>query len=405
MLSLMPVTLGDGTMVQRLGLTGGSPPSAAFSLSKTDDQGRTIGFRSSPVPTLTLSDRELDNRIDIGQTITISQAFPWPGKRRLRGEIALAEADGARADIETVRQGLIREATVAFYEYWFVHRALEVNAVNAGLLEEFQHIAESKYAAGTVSKQDALQAEVEREHLVHQDIVLNRMRAVTMARLNLLLNRAPNAPLPSPPSTIEEPARLADLEELIDTALRNRPELHAFEARIDAKELNIDLARKGYRPDFDVMATYNSMWANDEHRFMVGASANIPIRLGKRRGAVAEAQAERAQLASNLAEKAAEVTFEVKEAYEFLNESHHVVELYVDRLLPAAEENFEAAESGYSSAEVDFLALITALKLLMDTQLKHYEAQADYHQAAAELEVAVGDYHGPNDRDSEARTP
>ena len=74
-------------------------------------------------------------------------------------------------------------------------------------------------------------------------------------------------------------------------------------------------------------------------------------------------------------------------------------------MIPAAEENLEAAQSGYAAAEVDFLALISAQKLLMDTILNRYEAHASFHLAEADLELAIG---GPPDRGlpaTEGRTP
>lgn len=334
-------------------------------------------------------------RLDVAQRVELSQKFPWPGKRRLRGEMALQEARGARLDLETIREKILHEMKLAYFDYWYVLRALEINAINQELLQEFQNIAEAKYAAGIVSKQDALQAEVEREHLVHQGIVLDRIRGVTQARINALLNRQPETSLPPPPVSVAHPRPLPRVESLHDMAVRNRPELYALEARVKAKQTKVTLARKEYYPDFRVFGTYNSLWQVDELRPLIGASMNIPIRLGKRRGAVDEARAEAARLDAELAHKAAEVGFEVQKAYEVLVENWHVVELYEKRLIPAAEENLEAARSGYTSAEVDFLALITAQKLLMDTKLKRKEALASYHQSEADLEWAVA---GPLDQ-------
>jgi len=304
--------------------------------------------------------------------------------------MALLEADGARADIETVRQGLNREAKLAYYEYWYVHRALEINMINVELLREFQTIAESQYASGRVSKQDALQAEVEREHLAHQGIVLNRLREVTRARMNMLLNRAPESALPPPPTNLPAPQASPNLNALLDEAFRNRPELHAIDSRIEARETGVDLARMEFRPDFKVMARYSSLWEVEARRFTIGVGLNIPIQLGKRRGALDEARAERAALEAGLARQASQVAMEVKEAYESLRENRHVVDLYDDRLIPAAEENLDAAQSGYAAGQVDFLALISAQKLLMDTRLTRYEALASYHQTTADLERAIG---------------
>ena len=78
---------------------------------------------------------------------------------------------------------------------------------------------------------------------------------------------------------------------LQDTALRMRPELQAAKARIEGAESMLGLAKREYYPDLTLRGSYNSMWAQPDHRFMVGLSINLPIQLGRRRGATEEAQA------------------------------------------------------------------------------------------------------------------
>lgn len=386
-LTLDRARVSEGNTTRQFSLTPGSLPTAAF--QRTDRSGRTFGITTGRPPTFRFSDSDTERRLDQGHVVEISQKFPWPGKRRLRGEMALQEAAGARLDLEAVRQQLLLETKLSFYEYWYVHQAMEINAINLGLLEEFQEIAESKYAAGVATIQDALQAEVEREHLAHQDVVLTRIRNVTRARINTLLNRSPGKDLPAPPEEVGRIMPMPDLDLLQHIALSNRPELHALATRIEAKETGVALAQREFYPDITVMSEYNSMWREDEHRWMIGAAINVPIQLGRRRAAVDEARAEALRLEADLAGEAAKVALAVHEAFEELNENHHVVELYTGRLLPAAEENLEAAEAGYASGEVDFLALITAQKLLMDTELKLEEALASYHQSKADLERAI----------------
>src|SRR5262249_41469401 len=45
-----------------------------------------------------------------GYRLEVFQRYPWPGKLRLRGEVALAEASAAGRDVEDVRQQLIESA-------------------------------------------------------------------------------------------------------------------------------------------------------------------------------------------------------------------------------------------------------------------------------------------------------
>ena len=74
-------------------------------------------------------------------------------------------------------------------------------------------------------------------------------------------------------------------------ALRQRPEVRSSTATIEGRRAATELAEKAYYPDIGVMGSYNSMWMETPHQYMVGVSVNVPIYFGKRKAAVDEAQA------------------------------------------------------------------------------------------------------------------
>src|SRR5947209_20591099 len=67
------------------------------------------------------------NTVDSGFRIEVSQKMPFPGRLRLRGEGALAEAAAAQHDVDDIRVQLIEGAKMAFYEYYLADRGLAVN--------------------------------------------------------------------------------------------------------------------------------------------------------------------------------------------------------------------------------------------------------------------------------------
>lgn len=331
-----------------------------------------------------------NDEINDGHKIDISQKFPWPGKLELRGRIAEREAEAAGQDIETVRQRLAQETARAYFDYYYVFRAIDINNINIELLKEFQRIAETKYAAGTASKQDSLQAEVERYHLEHRAIVLQRMLSVTRARINTLLHRDPELSLPTPPKQVDTPGARPEVLALRTRAVNARPELQSLARQLEAKQTARQLAKKEYYPDITVMGTYNSLWAEEQRRWMIGAGINIPLQIDRRRGAEMEALAQSNRVAAELVAGVDKVAFEVSQAYDMLVESEHVVRLYNEKFMPVAEENLKAARSGYETGKNDFLTMINAEKNLMFVHLARQEALTEYHQRWADLERAVG---------------
>ncbi len=327
--------------------------------------------------------------LNFGQQIELSQAIPWPGKLRLRGEAARYEADSARENIESLRLALAARAKSLFADWYFIHQAIRINRINQDLLEEFQSIALSRYSTGLATKQDALRADVEFNLLQHQAIVLERERRTVLTGINTLLNRTPDDPVPVPQG-LPEPELPGNAESLRDQANQSRPELKAQAARIRALNTLTELAQRDFYPDFNLTAGYNSLWDRTEQRFTVGVGINIPLDQSKRRALEAEARARSKRAKWDEIDQLAKIREEVQIAYDRVDESRHVLTLYRNQLLPLAEENLEAAKADYQAGSGDFLTLISSEKNLMQTQLQTERALTDAHQRLAELERAVG---------------
>jgi outer membrane protein, heavy metal efflux system len=330
-----------------------------------------------------------DPRTDFGQKLELSQKIPWPGTLRLRGEAARYEADAAREEITNVRLKLINAATTLAGRWYFVHAAIRINEVNRKLLEEFREIAVHRYSTGLASQQDALRADVEVNLLKHRSILLDRQRREIAARIDTLLNRPPDYPLP-PPASLSEPPPQPDVEILREQARDTRPELKVLLARTQAFKAQAGLAERSRFPDLTIRAGYNTLWDRDSKRFAIGVGVNLPLDQGKRRAAEDEAQARIKQSEWALLDQAARVDEEVQIAYDRLQESRHTVTLYRDSLLPLAEQELAAALSDYRTGIGDFLDLISSEKSVMQTQLQSVRALADLHIRLGELNRAVG---------------
>src|SRR5690606_9953969 len=131
-------------------------------------------------------------------------------------------------------------ASTLFDDYFLTHRAIEIRERHIALLGELKRSAEAQYVVGRASQQDALQAEVELAHLEHERMVLGHERARIRARLNGLLHRRPELPLPPAPESLPTPdLTLPPTAELQAQALANRPELAGTRARMAAGEAGV----------------------------------------------------------------------------------------------------------------------------------------------------------------------
>jgi outer membrane protein TolC len=323
--------------------------------------------------------------------VEASQKLPWFGKLALRGDSALAEASAAGRDVEDARLQLAESARTAFYDFYLVARALEVNAENLRLLDEFQTNARDRYkAVKEASQQDILQADVEIGRQRERTLLLERKRKVALARLNTLMHLPPDNPLPPPPKELEWGKSLPDAQGLRSTALARRPDLQALADHVRAEEAKLGLARKEFGPDFEVAAGYDAFWDVRSQRPEVSVRLNLPIYKDKRLAAVAEARARIAERQADLARRTDQVNYEVQQAYEQVRESEQAVRLYQKEIVPAARRNVQAAQADYKTGRLPFVTLIEAERGVIGLQDRYYEIIADYFRRRATLERVVG---------------
>ena len=336
------------------------------------------------------------SEVDPANDFELSQAVPFPGKLALRGERALAEADAAATNVDVTRLRLAALASQLFDAYWRAERARETNAEQRALLDEAHAAALARYSSGTGALSDALGAETERAMLLHGQIELESERTILAERISTLLHRPLGQALPAPPRELE-PVRSAhelDPAALLSRALEQRPELRAIAAEVRAREAEVALARREFWPDFTLRAGYEGTWQEDPLKPVVGVELNLPLQLGRRRAALAEADARLARDQSRARRLEDRVRLEVATSVERLRESQHLLELSEERLLPAARDRAAAARASFSSGRTSLLELLDAERALRAAQQSAFEARAGLSTRRAELARAVGDLPG-----------
>ena len=68
--------------------------------------------------------------------IAVSQQLPYPGKLKLRGQIAAKDVDAAQWDYEAVRRRIVADVKTAYYDYFFYDKALQITRKDKDLLQK-----------------------------------------------------------------------------------------------------------------------------------------------------------------------------------------------------------------------------------------------------------------------------
>lgn len=331
-----------------------------------------------------------DSNVQASHYFGVAQKLPWPGKRELRGNQANWEATAASFDAGEAQLRITEAARIAFFDYFLNQRERELNAASREALSRFRDVARAKYEANQVTQQDVLQADVELAQFEQRQIELHQEQIVAIARINTLLHRRPDHPLPAPPRVLAISDNLPPVESLREWAVERRPELQALAARVQAEQSAAALACKEFYPDFEIMGRYDRFWIDREQQPQLGLNMNIPLNQSKRHAAVQEALWRVHKMQAEYDQAADSIRGEVQSAYARVQGSRRKIEVFESKILPAANDNLRAAQSGYEAGTVDFLRLIEAQRQILDLRERYQTALADYHRRAAELERAVG---------------
>jgi len=204
----------------------------------------------------------------------------------------------------------------------------------------------------------------------------------------------PFAPLPPPPAKLDAPNGELGTDDLISIAESRRPDLASLAAKVSAEEAAVTLACKNYSPDVDVFGRYDTFWqpadTQSDLRPQVGATVNVPIYKARLNAAVREATSRLNKQRAEYEQRLLDVNYEVANAAALVEESRRTVDIYSNKLIPAAQQNIAAAGANYDVGKVSFLELAAAQRQSIELRRKQEEALAAYHIRLAALTRAVG---------------
>ena len=349
----------------------------------------TLGVTAFPEPVQTAAGQQ-------EFAVTASQHLPWLGKLDASAAAAEADTNVARAQLAAMELEVVEQVKRAYYELYFIQRAIRITEDNRKLLLDFAQIAESKYRTGKASQQDVLRAQVEVANLDNQLIRLRQQIESSQAKLARLLHVSPDIPL----RALEQPPRGQiphDLQRLYQQAVAGRPELHAQLAAVQKDRRNVDLARLEYFPDLTAGVTWIgtsasglSPVANGEDAILLGFSVNVPVYRNRLDAGVREAESRVVSSTRQYDSLKDRTTQDIKDLYAQVTSQYELILLFRDSIIPKSEQTLEVSQAAYQVGDVDFLTLIDNWQQLLRFRIAYHRLESQLQQALAMLERVVG---------------
>jgi len=358
-------------------------------------QARTLpdpmfGFGIISLPT-NFSFRDEDMTM---KEISISQMFPFYGKRKLMGEMAENEAEAVSNEIQEKTNRIIKEVKATYYDLSHNYRTTEVVQRNKRILEDFAKIAETRYAVGEGIQQDVMKAHVEVSKMVDELIMLEQKKGALGAKLNALLNRSRETPVGTPEEVVFRKLPI-QIEEFQRTAVETNPTLKSMKKMIEAKEKAYDLAKREYYPDLTARFAYGQRdnGPDMKRRDMLTGEVmiNIPIFYkSKQERKAAEAKADSQGFEARYRAMKNEIHFMITDMASMIQRVERQLELYKTGIIPQANLQISSAMSAYRVNKADFMTLLDSQMTLYKYELEYHLALTEYEKNVANLEAVVG---------------
>ena len=354
--------------------------------SSLPDPMVSLGYVSvaNPLPGAGLGSQVLSN---LG--VTYSQELPYPGKLKLRGEMASKDAEAAFQQYQAIELGVTSQLKQAYYRLQYAYAASDLLIRDRDLLNQLVSVTEVRYSAGKAAQQDVFKAQTQVSILETRLVKLEQERLRSEAEINRVLNRQPGTPVGRPDQ--EKPKELeSTLEELYAAAAQNSPMLRREQKMIERSELAVNSARKEYYPDVTLSGGYfNQGSMPPMYQFQAGFK--VPIYFWrKQRAGVSEQSSLLSQARRSYEATDQSIHYRIQDDYTMAKASSRLMKLYMQTVVPQGNLALESSLSAYETGGLDFLSVLSNFTTVLDYELNYYDEALNYALALSRLEEMTG---------------
>jgi outer membrane protein, heavy metal efflux system len=315
-----------------------------------------------------------------------AQDLPYPGKRRLRSEIAEREADQVAQQLERARLSVAARVKRAYYGLVLGRDLLELIKEQEEVWKQIEGVARARYVVGQGAQQDVLRAQIEVTRIEQARAEQAAEAEIRVAELNRLLNRPATSPLEA-----STPLQLRPFEETPESVIARTeaisPEVKSAGMGVERARLAVDLARKEYRPDFSLQAGYMNRGGLDP-MWQAGIGVSLPVYRKRISSGVAEAEAQWRSGERLVESVRLQLRYRVQERLAQLEATERIATLYGEGIVPQDRMSVDAALANYQTGKVPFITVLEALTTLYNDRTTHVGLVANHERIRASLEEA-----------------
>ena len=320
--------------------------------------------------------------------IGASQELPYPGKLRLRGQVADRDADTKQAEIDVIKVGIADAVKVDYLELAYLQQTLGILSQNEAVLDQLIQDATAHYQVGQGMQQDVLEAQVNRTKMVREITLHHQQMGQLQAHLKGLLNREQTSPDIVTEDLNETPLKLR-ADELLVLIKNNNPQIQVDASAIQKQDTQVASAKRDGKPDFEVGYMYQNTDRKYRDYYMFTFDVRFP-RKKRVNAQIAEAQEQLIASRQTLDAHLAQQLSQVQQDYVQATSDEELLKEYREGLVPQSDAAYRATLSSYASSKDQFTHVLSYFTDLLTLKLEYAQTLLDHETALAHLESLTG---------------
>src|SRR5881397_603890 len=317
---------------------------------------------------------------------TYFETIELGGKRKLREQVATGTISAAEARFADAMRKGIAEVKRLYSQAVLARRDIEVAAENRQMFGQLVQFNLARFQEGAIPEADLIKVRLER---IKFDSALKQAELRERQAMIELAERLEDDAVAKQSVSGEVDLRLLnpDLATLLETALRERPDVQAAQREIEASKDRIALEEARGKADISPFAGYKRVATDNTVMFGV----NVPLKVRDRNQAgIARAQAGQKAAEALLEVAKSHTVEEVSAAYTAFQTAREQVQTFRDELLNQADESRSIALVAYQEGATPLLSVLEAQRTRADVRQQYFRTLFDYQVSLSELELAVG---------------
>jgi outer membrane protein, heavy metal efflux system len=331
--------------------------------------------------------------------VAFTQMFPWFGTLDAMENVAIQNSKVKYEAFKEAKSNLFFEVKSAYYDLYFIRKAIKATSDNQEILNSFRNLALIKIESGKASGVDEIRVEMDLADLENNLALLRDKMTVLMVKFNKLLNQD-GSKLIITPDRLEQRDLMYSREAVLDSILKKNHTILGLDYMIEALRGKQSVAEKAGKPKISLGIDYIAIGETENQMVSSDVNGNdaiifpkigmtVPLYRKKYTAMVNEVvlKQEATLNAKQAKSNALETLFE--KSYMEYQDADRRISLYEKQLL-RIDNAVKILESQYSTNGKNFEEILRMEKRRLKYQLQLEKSVADKQAGIAFIEFLMG---------------